>query len=136
MKWLDSYEVSVQSGQASRLFTRAAWRAMTPAQQQAAADVGGRVRGIRYHLDSHPWLYLGATNLEADEAADAWTLWDMRTNPPTPLAVGIPTLDLAQKFGKVVAHSRLVRLALGTAMVGAATVAALAQVWRRERPRG
>lgn len=130
MKWLDSYEVVVQAGQASRLYTRSAWRGMTGEQRQAAADAGGRVRGIRYHLDDRPWLYLGASSL--DDGA-TWTLWDARTTPPSPLMVGVPTLDLAQKMGNVAAQSRAFRLVLGAGMVGAATVAALASVWRRER---
>lgn len=131
MKWLDSYEVAAQSGQATRLISRQAWRAMTGEQRQSAVNAGGRVRGIRYHLDTHPWLYVGANDLDDDDAT--WTLWDMRTKPPTPLMVGVPTLDLAQKLGAVVAQSRVVRLGLGMGMVGAATLAALASVWRRER---
>ena len=128
MNWLDTYATP---GAATRLYTAQAWRAMTEEQRHAAANAGGRVRGIRYHLNTHPWLYLGAMDLAADD--DRWALWDARTNPPSPLAVGVPTLDLAQKLGKVAAHSRVFRLALGASMVGAATVAALAQVWRRER---
>lgn len=139
--WIDTAEDAIaaarQRGDAGfRVFDRKAWCDMTPEQRGAigaigAAGLGAVVLGVRYRHSSAPWLLVTCESLSP--AADRWSLWDMRAAPPSPLAVGVPRLDLAQKLGNVAAHSRAVRLVLGASMVGVATVAALASVWWRER---
>ena len=136
--WIDTAEDAIaaarQRGDAGfRVFDRKAWGEMTPEQRGAigAAGLGAVVRGVRYRHSAAPWLLVTCESLSP--AADRWSLWDMRAAPPSPLAVGVPDLGLAQKLGNVAAHSRAVRLVLGASMVGVATVAALASVWRRER---
>lgn len=140
MTWIDTAEDAIaaarERGDAPlRTLDRKAWAGMTPEQRRALgiAGLGAVVLGVRYRHSAAPWLVVACENLTADKPRPRWCLWDMRAAPPSPLAVGVPGLDLAQKLGNVASHSRAIRLALAASMVGVASAAALASAWRRER---
>lgn len=136
--WIDTADDAIaaarQRGEPGlRALDRKTWASMSQEQRGAlsAAGLGAVVTGVRYRHHKAPWLVVACESL--DPAVERWTLWDLRLKPPSPLAVAVPSLDLAQKLGNVAAHSRAARLVLGAVMVGVATCAALASAWRRER---